>query len=165
MVSPPPDGNSREHWTLNTLKQLMDERQRTADERFKGVDERFKRERGEQESKVSDALAAQKELTNAAFVASEKAIVKAEGAQNAHNTLANGLQARLDDQAKDFIGRPEFDQRFGGLEGKIQDLRESRSTDKGKDSGLELAKANQRWIIGIGLTVILGLIGLAVKVF
>lgn len=150
--------NGREYWNLKALKELMDERHRE-------IQDRFQRERIEQESKVSAALAAQKEQTRDAFQSSEKAIVKAESAQTAHNLLATELQDRLDRQATNFIARPEFDSRIAGIEGKVADLRESRSTDKGRDSGLELAKTNQRWIVGIGITVIFGLITLALKVF
>lgn len=145
--------NGREYWNLKALKELMDERERR-------TEERFTRERLEQESKVSAALAAQKEQTRDAFLSSEKAIVKAESAQTAHNLLATELQDRLDRQATGFIARPEFDSRMAGIESKVGDLRESRSTDKGTRAG-----SQNTWGFIVGAAgILIALLTIALRV-
>jgi hypothetical protein len=130
-------------WTVETLKELVDQR-------FTDMDRA-----------ITAALAAQKELTGTVSVASEKAIVKAENAQNAHNVLANGLQGRLDEQAKHMIARPEFDQRVRGLEEKINDLRESRSGQTGRGVGLSQGWGYLVGALGIGLALLSFLMRLA----
>lgn len=145
--------NGREYWTLKSLKELMDERERRNEERERRIEERFTREREERETSVSAALAAQKEQTRDSFLSSEKAIVKAESAQTAHNLLATELQDRLDRQATNFIARPEFDSRIAGIEGKVADLRESRSTDRGTKVGARELWGYVAFAIGLALAV------------
>ncbi len=114
------------------LERVMDERDRRYEDRFKA-----------QETAVSSALAAQKELTSAAFAASEKAIVKAEAAQTSYNERSNEFRGQLDDQAKTLIPRTEADARFFSFEeklstlrGDVSGLRESRSDATGRRAGI-----------------------------
>ena len=141
-----PKNGGREYWNLKALKDLMDERHRE-------VLERFTRERADSKTSVDAALAAQKEQTRDAFVSSEKAIVKAESAQIAHNLLATELQDRLDRQATNFIARPEFDSRIAGIEGKVADLRESRSTDRGTRLGARELWGYVAFAVGVLLAI------------
>jgi hypothetical protein len=108
---------------------------------------------------IASALAAQKASVADAFASSEKAIVKAENAQNAHNVLANGLQGRLDSQASGFIGRPEFNQRFSSLEEKVNDLKLSRSETTGKDEAIAMMRTQSNWIKGMVAMIALGIGG------
>ena len=85
---------------------------------------------------TASALAAQKEGTQAAFNASEKAIEKAEGAQNAYNLVHNDLVRKMDDQNKGTMPRSETESRFSNLEEKIGGLRQHRSAVEGSGQGM-----------------------------
>lgn len=120
-------------WTLGTLKELMEAR-----------------------------IGAVERATEAAFVASEKAITKAETAQTAYNARSNEFRAALDDQNKTFMPRIEADGRFKVLQdlldaqGKlIVELQKSESRGEGGTSAQSTAKSNAQW--GIYITVIIGL--------
>ena len=82
---------------------MRDFMQRLVDERDKQYDARFRTA----EIAVTVAFAAQKESTANAFLASEKAIVKAEEAQRAYNERSNEFRGQLDDQAKMLMPRSE----------------------------------------------------------
>ena len=81
---------------IAALARLADERDRLYMTKF-------------QESKdaVKDALAAQEKAVAAAFLASEKAIVKAEDAQKDYNVRSNEFRQTLDDQNKIQMPRTE----------------------------------------------------------
>lgn len=132
--------------------------QRQIDERDRRYEDRFKA----QETAVLAALAAQEKLVSAAFLASEKAIVKAEEAQRDYNIRSNEFRGQLDDQAKTLLPRAEADGRFDNLVLQIEEikteiagLRESRSAGTGRDDAVAAAETTQRWVIGIGLTIVL----------
>jgi len=92
---------------LDGLRQLMNERDRRYTELRK--DDR--------------------EAVNAAFAASEKAIVKAEQAQTAYNVSHNDLSRKLDDQNKATIPRPEIMALFGAVDQKLESIRASFAKD------------------------------------
>jgi hypothetical protein len=143
------------------LLRLIDEHDRLYSERFAASQQAIK-----------DALAAQKELTNAAFSASEKAIVKAEEAQKAYNSAHNDLVHKMDAQYAIMMPQNEARSMFRGIEEKIEnsrintahtvtnieksiaDLRESRSVREGKSGGL-----NMGWIYLLGIVSLLGGLG------
>lgn len=106
---------------LDGLRELMDER----DRRYGTVAQDAK-------EAVAAALSAQKELTTAAFAASEKAIGKAEAAQIDYNARSNEFRQALDDSNKDKLSRVEADNRFHVVEEKIGDGK--RALDQYKDS-------------------------------
>lgn len=124
------------------LERVIDERDRLYDVRFKAA-----------ETAVNAALAAQEKQTSASFLASEKAIVKAEDAQREYNVRSNEFRGQLDDQAKllmprseaavsyhaleDKLGsnKGEFERRFENISKEIAGLRESRSEISGKTIG------------------------------
>ena len=93
---------------VKSLRDLMDERHSL-----------YKERADSQKTAVDDALAAQKEQTSAAFVSSEKAIVKAEEAQTAYNTRSNEFRGTLDDQAKLLLSRTEYLAAHDALMSKI----------------------------------------------
>lgn len=79
---------------------------------------------------VDAALTAQKEATATNFLASEKAIVKAEAAQADYNVRSNEFRGQLDDQAKTLMPRMEtmglfkgVDDRFRAFDDKVDSLR------------------------------------------
>ena len=90
-----------------------------ANERDKRYEERFKAS----ETAVIAALASQKESVLAAFMASEKAIAKAENAQTAYNERSNEFRQTLDDQAKSLLSRMEATQIFKAQEDKVEDVK------------------------------------------
>jgi len=102
-------------WTLNTLKKYVIAK-------IDGNDERYKQEFDNQKLAVKDALAAQKELTNAAFNSSEKAIVKAEDSQRTYNQGHNDLSKKMEDQYKLMIPRTEHQGAIRAMDDKNQDL-------------------------------------------
>lgn len=104
---------------LVSLQKLVEERDRLYISKFDAS-----------QTAVSAALAAQKEATNTAFLASEKAIVKAETAQADYNIRSNEFRGQLDDQAKTLMPRTEtmvllhgVDDRFKAFDDKVDLLR------------------------------------------
>lgn len=93
-------------------------------------------------------LKAQEKLVVAHKESADKAAEKAEGAQQAHNVLANGLQSKLDLQAREFvttskelIARPEFHQRCLSLEQKIDVVTAAQREASGRSAGISSAWA------------------------
>jgi hypothetical protein len=130
---------------VKALRELVDERDRLYKER----DESRK-------TAVDAALQAAKEKTTDAFVASEKAIVKAEDAQREYNARSNEFRGQLDDQAKTLLPRFEADSKFRaqedkleGLRKEVQSLRESRS----ETSGGRQVQSEQRTQVNFDRTI------------
>jgi hypothetical protein len=94
---------------LALVMRLLDERDRRYEERFVAAN-----------VAVSAALVAQEKQTAAAFLASEKAIVKAEDAQREYNIRSNEFRGQLDDQAKTLMPRTENAAELKGIEGRIE---------------------------------------------
>lgn len=106
-------------WTLDTLHthlssvieaayRLMDERDRLYAMRFE-----------EARTAVGAALAAQDKQTSSSFLASEKAVLKAEEAQREYNVRSNEFRGQLDDQAKMLMPRSEVQALLKAMEEKI----------------------------------------------
>lgn len=125
---------------FDALRDVMAERDRRYDQQFKSG-----------ETAVTAALAAQKELTSAAFASSEKAIVKAEEAQRSYNASHNDLIRKMDSM----IPRTEFDARLVGIDKDVSSLRESRSAGSGRE-------AQSHYLIGLAIAIGLPLAGLVV---
>ena len=133
---------------VKALRELVDERDRLYKERDES-----------RRTAVDAALTAAKEKTTDAFIASEKAIVKAEDAQREYNARSNEFRGQLDDQAKTLMPRFEADSKFRAQEDKVealrkevQSLRESRS----EGSGISQTRATQSNFnreIAVGLIV------------
>jgi len=138
---------TRERELRESFEKQMDERDRRYEDRFSAS-----------EKAVYSALTAQEKLTSAAFVSSEKAIVKAEAAQISYNATHNDLTRKMDGQYKDTLPRTEAEAKFKALEEKIADLREFKSGIGGKDQNKAAVLAIAVVLIGWGITVILFLI-------
>lgn len=143
--------------TVEAFQGLMDERGRLYDERHTTNKEMVKAAFDSAEKAVLTALTAQKE-----------AVIKAEEAQRAYNTSHNDLLRKQELM----IPRPEFvsavervSERIDETKAALASLDVSRGKSTGKDEGLELAKANQRLLISIGVPLLLFVLGLAAKVF
>jgi hypothetical protein len=137
---------------------VLTERDRRYEDRFKALEvnigDRFKAA----ETAVGAALAANKELTNASFVASEKAIGKAETAQADYNVRSNEFRGQLDDQAKTLMPRAEaqvqfkaYDEKIDQLRTEIASLRESRSETGGQKHQQLEARQQGQWAISVGV--------------
>lgn len=151
-------------WTLNTLKEhlvaIID-----------ANDRRYVQDSVNQNRAVEDALAAQKELTNAAFASSEKAIVKAEDAQREYNVRSNEFRGQLDDQAQTLMPRAETNVLLRAMEDKVltaartnadkieelskklESISIRQTTIEGKGSG-----AHSLWLIIFGVITTISII-------
>ena len=103
---------------------------------------------------VDAALKAAETLTNAAFAASEKAIVKAEEAQKSYNQSHNDLARKMDEQGKATMPRPEVETRFHSLEEKIGVIRDALAASGGVVLGGKAIKDDNRTNIGIIVAVV-----------
>jgi hypothetical protein len=123
-------------WNIDTLKEhlikLIESNDRRYQESFAGADKA-----------VGAALAAQKELTNAAFASSEKAIVKAEDAQRDYNVRSNEFRGQLDDQAQTLMPRSETAVLIRSLEDKLYTTGKTNS-DKIDELGKKLDAMSTR---------------------
>lgn len=88
-------------WTIETIRDHF--------ERLFELHDRLNTQRFESADKA----------VSAAFLASEKAIIKAEDAQRDYNVRSNEFRGQLDDQAKLFIARSEVAGMFKSLDDKI----------------------------------------------
>ena len=145
---------------VNAMRELMDER-----------DKRYAVQFEAGSTAVSTALAAQKELTSAAFASSEKANAKTEDAQSSYNERTNELRGAMSDQSKTLLPRSEADARFSSLEEKIDEskkqvasLRESRSSGFGKDEATESYRMLMKWLVGTAITVLIFGFGAALTI-
>jgi hypothetical protein len=120
---------------IKALRDVVDERDRLYKER----DESRK-------TAVDAALQAAKEKTSDAFIASEKAIVKAEDAQREYNARSNEFRGQLDDQAKTLLPRNEADARFKAIEASIEAIRNEKRTQ----SNFNLSQ----WMAAAGIVVL-----------
>jgi hypothetical protein len=121
---------------------------------------------------VDAALAAQKELVQTSFTASEQAIAKAEKAQTEYNIRSNEFRGQLDDQAKTLMPRAESFSMFKSFEDKmyiqnssteksldslrldIKSLRESRSELGGRGAGLQAGWGMLLAAVGLIATIV-----------
>ncbi|MDO8610106.1 MAG: hypothetical protein Q7R95_06130 [bacterium] len=149
---------------LNGFKTLIDSKftnvETVLEERDNRYNDRFKA----QEVAVINALAAQKELTNNAFMSSEKAIVKAENAQTAYNQFHNDLTRKMEAKDREYIDIRRFEDFKKDYENykiaqatEVTSLRISRGENVGKSTGL-----NTGWVI---LGQAISIIGAIIAIF
>lgn len=139
---------------LDDLKELMNVEIRSVREVMTERDKRYDGQFKSAETAVASALAAAEKQTMAAFLSSEKAIVKAEEAQKSYNATHNELSRKMDDQYKVMMPRVESEKMFDRFKEDIQSLRESRSEIGGRHGGYH---AGWSYLIGgIGLLAVLG---------
>ncbi len=109
---------------LDDLKELMAVEIRAVREVMSERDKRYDSQFKSGETAVASALAAAEKQTTAAFLSSEKAIVKAEEAQKAYNQTHNDLNRKMDDQYKSMMPRPEAEKQFESWGNKMADAKE-----------------------------------------
>lgn len=93
------------------------------------------------EKAVTQALVAQKELSQTVQVSSDKAITKAEEAQKTYNVGHNDLSKKMEDQYKMMLPRVEADQREKNIEEKL----------KGHSDSINLLNSRLDIISGAGI--------------
>lgn len=128
-------------WTLEAFiehyEKMHEEHTKNIENRFNNVDQRFEEVKqntantlvstekavdkafNTAEKAVTQALVAQKELSQTVQVSSDKAITKAEEAQKAYNVGHNDLARKMDDQYKLMLPRVEADTRDKNIEEKL----------------------------------------------
>lgn len=145
---------------LNSLKVLIDERDRLYKERDDARRTAVDAALAAAKAAVDAALIAVKEQTKASFEASEKAIVKAEEAQKSYNTSHNDLARKMDEQSKATMPRPETETRFRGLEEKFASLKDIVTAAGSMVIGAKEVKVDNRANIGVIIAVIMAGIAL-----
>jgi len=101
-------------------------------------------------TQVDAALKSAETLTNAAFAASEKAIVKSDVNSEKWRENANEWRAAMMDRESKFAPRAEMETEFKSLRAEVQGLRESRSEGVG---GKQQATDLRAWIVA-GIAII-----------
>ena len=137
---------------LESLRELMDERDRRYTETFKSAEEKV----------------------GIAFNASEKAIEKAEGARTAHDLAVNEWRQQYNTQEGRFLPRLEFENKNKDQEAQmermrtdIQGLRESRSAGAGQEIVATNAQTQNNAVMGFvigGAGVLVGAAGIVAAV-
>jgi hypothetical protein len=154
----------REHVSL-VLTDMRDFMQRVLDERDRQYDARFRAA----EIAVMAAFAAQKDSVANAFLASEKAIIKAEEAQREYNVRSNEFRGQLDDQAKMLMPRSEVTALIRSIEDKLYATTQANDRERtlllDRIGGLEKTSANLQgrmwaitaiaWFIALGVSIAL----------
>ena len=127
---------------LESLRDLIDERDRRYEERD----------------------AASKAAVGAAFRAAERISEKTEAALKEYKATANEWGSTFGKLIERTATKEDVDRRFDEIKAQVADLRESRSAARGSQGSDARAKVTQGWLIGIGVTVILGQAGLIVTI-
>ena len=160
---------------LDDLKELLlvmlAAQAKVTEERDRRFEDKFK----SQEAAVVAALSAQKDATLSAFMASEKAIVKAEDAQREYNARSNEFRGQLDDQAKLLMSRSEAGARFDATDLRIEELKKRYDSElaslrefRSETGGQRLQHSEDRtlynWSVGLAITIGLAVISLTAAV-
>lgn len=155
------DGFAEYHgadWTVRTLKAyieaILEEQRRainTADaereksaqivrealsQQISAADAALAQHIGEQIRQVRQVIELNGRAVDAAFAASEKAILKAETAAERRFESVNEFRAQLADQTQTFMPREVAEAKIGDLAKKIDDLGKRANIDAGRASGV-----------------------------
>lgn len=122
---------------------LAVENDRRYEERFRATDRLF-----------TQALAAQKELIAAIQLAADKAVGKAEAANEKRFDGVNEFRAALTDQTAHFMPRPEVESRFSAMSEKLNTAIQRAAVDDGRVKGM--ASAWAVFLAVAGLTIGVG---------
>jgi hypothetical protein len=132
---------------VDALKELMlsmfAERKLWADEVTKGL---------------RTELDAHKHATAEKFASNDKAITKAEQAQNAYNLTHNDLARKMDHQYDQMMPRPEANAKFEAITKEVNDLRESRGESVGGRERGQRDRSQNLVIVGLVISTVLGLL-------
>ena len=104
------------------------------------------------ETAVNTALATQEKAVNAAFLASEKALTAALSASEKAISKAEASQA-------------EVNKVIAELQKDVISLRESRSQGSGKDAAKTGSTQQSQWLMGLAVSILLGILAIAYHLF
>lgn len=127
-------------WTLDTLEKYLTEK-------FSALTALS----NERESRNVERFAAARENVAIAMTASEKAVGKAENAQEKRNEGLNEFRQAMLDQQKTFSPKSETDFRFLTLENRVQEITASLATRLEKID--QVLAANLGKSQGVGMTI------------
>lgn len=96
---------------------------------------------------VMEISKAAKEGVSAAMAASEKAVLKAETANEKRFDSVNEFRQQLKDQQDTFAVKSETNLRFEGVEKRLDLLTNREERSSGKNSGMMIALIGLAWII------------------
>lgn len=96
---------------------------------------------------VMEISKAAKEGVSAAMAASEKAVLKAETANEKRFDSVNEFRQQLKDQQDTFAVKSETNLRFEGVEKRLDLMTNREERSSGKSSGMMLALIGIAWII------------------
>lgn len=120
-----PTGSDCDHLDLEGTREYFNTKIENVLTLIAGNDANYKTQFANAKESVTVALLAQEKAVGAAFIASEKAIEKAEGAQKDYNNRSNEFRGQLDDQAKTLMPRVETAGLFKNVDEKISTLSSS----------------------------------------
>jgi hypothetical protein len=99
------------------------------------------------ETYIASSIGALKEATSIAMAASEKAIEKAERADDKRFSLLNEFRATTNDQQAHFAGKDQTNFRLDSLDAEITALKLTRSSNEGRGQGV--------WLVAVVITQLL----------
>jgi hypothetical protein len=115
--------SGKDTWTANLLKKLVDERDKRYEQRFT-----------DQEKSVSVAMSA-----------AEKASNKAEQLTKERLATHNDLQAKMEEQTRNFVTRESVDERFESFDKSLVNMKERLDRGDGRGVGLHAG-----WVLIVG---------------
>ncbi len=115
------------------------------DQRLADMDLRYQQRFDQQRASLFEAAAAADKAVTAALESAEKAVGKAETANEKRFDSVNEFRGQLKDQATSFIPRLEAEQRISQLSDRLDELRNSDAVRTGRSAG---SSALYGWIVG-----------------
>lgn len=100
-----------------------------------------------------------KEALATALKAADKALDILSESLKEYKAFSNEWRSTLDIFINKTPSREEIGQQFKALDEKVNDLRLTRSAMGGKDLAASTASANQKWIIGLIVTILIAIAG------
>ena len=132
------------NWSFETLRAYIVAIIDANDQRY---DQRFV----DSQTAVAAALAAARIAVDAALSAAKEAVLKAEVASDKRFEGVNEFRQTLADQQRTLIPRIEAEQRIGGLEAQIKELKTANSLRIGMQAG---AKDSWGYVVGgVGILI------------
>jgi hypothetical protein len=150
------NGSRTHEPSLRELTAELDGLRELLNEKIKGVE----RVMDERDTRYAGRFEAMDEKTSLALESSKEAVLKAETATEKRFEGVNEFRGTLSDQAANLLPRSEAAARFGGIDDKIEalkegfskeisSLRESRSESGGERLAHQGSRQQNNWVIGI----------------
>ncbi len=120
----------------------------------------------EREARTKDRFAAMDRITVAAFAASEKAIEKADAANQRHFGQINEFRAALEDQTQKYLEKSVYSAQHEALASRLDAFATRLHAIEGQITANSAAAAAQtratQWFVGIALALVAPTVGLLV---